>query len=56
MSTLDTFMANLRRAVWNKESATIGGGEFNHQELAEVLEAILQLRLESRLYHDKEQK
>ena len=40
MSNLKTFAANLRYAARNRETAIIGGGEFNAGELAAAAEAI----------------
>lgn len=34
---LETFLANLAHAVRNRETVTIGGGDFTHTELAAVL-------------------
>lgn len=33
---MDTFIANLKHAVRNKETVSIGGGEFSHTELKAV--------------------
>jgi hypothetical protein len=35
--TTPTIIANLKHAVWNKESVKIGGGTFDHKELADFL-------------------
>lgn len=40
MSNLTNFAANLQYAARNRETATIGGGEFNAGELAAAAEAI----------------
>lgn len=37
---LNTFLSNLRYAVRNNQSATIGGGDFSTQELNQILQAI----------------
>lgn len=37
---LETFIANLKGAIRNRETVTIDGGEFNTEELQEVLTAL----------------
>ena len=37
---MKTFIANLKYAIRNNESVFMGGGEFNKQELQEVLSAL----------------
>ena len=37
---LDTFLANLRYAVRNKQTITVGGGDFSPGELKQVLQEI----------------
>jgi len=41
--TLKLFIANLKRAVRNKETLTVGGGTFDHEELREILDELKQL-------------
>lgn len=40
MSTVETFLANLRHAARRGDTVTIGGGEFTAAELAEVINNI----------------
>ena len=42
-AALDTFLANLHKAVSDRETVVIGGGEFNHNELRTVYSAVLAL-------------
>jgi hypothetical protein len=37
---LDTFLANLKKAIRDNETVTIGGGVFTPDELREILKAI----------------
>lgn len=37
---LDTFLANLKKAIRDNETVTIGGGIFTPDELREILRAI----------------
>ena len=41
---MDAFIANLRHAIRNRETVIIGGGEFTHEELKEILGNIEELR------------
>lgn len=41
---LGTFLANLAHAVRNRETVSVGGGEFTHTELAAVLADITRMR------------
>jgi len=41
---LETFLANLRTAVLNRESVSIGGGTFTPEELLLVLKAVTFLK------------
>lgn len=41
---MDTFIANLKHAIRNRETVTIGGGEFTPQELQEVVKKLEELR------------
>lgn len=38
---MDAFIANLKYAIRNRETVTIGGGEFSGDELKEVAEALV---------------
>jgi hypothetical protein len=37
MSNTHTMIANLKHAAWNKETVSIGGGTFDHKEVADFL-------------------
>jgi hypothetical protein len=41
---LSTFLANLAHAVRNRETITVGGGDFSPAELAAILVEIQRLR------------
>lgn len=41
---MDTFIANLKHAIRNRETVIIGGGEFTPEELKEILNSIEALR------------
>lgn len=43
MSALQTLMANMRHAVWNKIPAQIGGGEFSPDEIDAAYQEIVKL-------------
>lgn len=45
---MDTFIANLKRAIRNNETVTIGDGQFTPEELQEVLKKIEELRQSSK--------
>ena len=42
--TIDTFLANAKRAVRDRETVSIGGGEFSPAEINTVIQAITMLR------------
>jgi len=42
--TIDTFLANAKRAVRDRETVSIGGGEFSPAEITTVIQAITMLR------------
>ena len=42
--TVKTFIANAKRAIWNQETVTIGGGEFTPSELKEIVKALESLQ------------
>lgn len=42
MSVVKQFAANVKRAIFNRETCTIGGGQFTPDELEEVLRALQQ--------------
>ena len=37
MSNVDTFILSLKRAIFDREEVTLGGGIFNTEELRDVL-------------------
>ena len=43
-ATVQTFIANVKRAIWNQETAIIGGGEFTPSELKEIVKALESLK------------
>lgn len=45
---MDTFIANLKHAIRNRETVIIGGGEFTPEELKEILNSIEELRRSSK--------
>lgn len=40
MGNLQAFLANLNQAIRNKETVTIGGGEFSGKELEDLRDAV----------------
>lgn len=38
MPNVDTFIVSLKRAIFDREEVTLGGGIFNTEELRDVLE------------------
>ena len=46
---LETFLANLKKAIRNRETVSTGGGKFSHEELRKVLDEIE----ESKFYLDQ---
>lgn len=45
---MDTFIANLKHAIRNREPVTIGGGEFTPEELQGILNDIEELHQSSK--------
>ena len=41
---LETFLANLKSAVWDRETVTIGCGEFSYEELEQIRKEIENLQ------------
>jgi hypothetical protein len=45
---LNTFLANIKEAIWNNQTVSIGGGTFTAEELKKILADITFLQN----YHD----